>query len=321
MVNETVKKTRALVSSLISLIFLLYVIFLIDLKDFLFFISTTQVGHLFLIFSSVIMILLLRSFRWSLLIRCKLDFPILFLFYYSLQSQFINSWMPNGSGDVIKVVLLKSRSKNQLAELVTLTMIDRLLDVIIIMIGGFTALFMLEIFPVDLFWILSISCLFGAIFFFVVLIILKIPDKIIRNYPKLATQFRILIVHRKEITFSFFITLIAWLFEAIKLFFIFNGLKISVDLFISLQIALVAWIGSLLLILVSGTLGTKEFFMSYILQENGFDKSISSLASILDRIFTIMISFLVFGFFMVLNTLGLINEKITSFSNSDSLAK
>jgi uncharacterized membrane protein YbhN (UPF0104 family) len=217
--------------------------------------------------------------------------------------------MPNGSGDVIKVVLLKSRSKAQLPELITLTMVDRLLDVFTIAFGGILALFLLDVFPMDIFWILGILCFLITFCFFLLLILLKIPNKIIIRYPKLSNQLQIITNHRKELTLSLLITIVAWFVEAIKLFIIFNGLEISVDLYISLQIALAAWVGSLLLILISGTLGTKEFFMSYLLQERGFNQSISSLASFLDRIFTVMISFLPFAFFTILNLLSIINEE------------
>ncbi|OLS23379.1 MAG: hypothetical protein HeimC2_26900 [Candidatus Heimdallarchaeota archaeon LC_2] len=97
---------------------------------------------------TIAIILFTRSIRWALLIRAvnKSGFPLKTLFYYSFLSQFYNSFLFFGTGDVAKVLSIKfDETQDRMVDIVTMTIIDRILDIIIIVTGGFYALLLLDI--------------------------------------------------------------------------------------------------------------------------------------------------------------------------------
>jgi hypothetical protein len=254
----------------------------------------------------------MRGLRWTLLLRSleEFDIPFMNLFYFSFMSQFYNSFLFFGSGDVIKVLSIKiNETQDSIQPVVTMTLVDRFLDILVIVTGGLIALVLLELIELK---ILLYLCVGGTILGLIGLITFYSAGYIEKFHPQwiiLRNQLALIYRERVAVFQGLTITVIVWLLEGYKIYQLAQIIALNpIILSTAILIGLAGWLFTLILIPISGSLGSKEFLLTNLLKDNGIREKESGLISIVDRAFTILTSGIIFLIF-------LINRNFTNSTN------
>ena len=298
------KRNKRIIGLLISIIFLIIVIFSLNLKELFALLSEIRFLVIVQLFGIVFIILILRAIRWIILVKTitKSKITLVKLLRYSFQSQFYNSFFFNGVGDIIKVLSIKTEDLEiDISYITTMTIIDRILDVLVITIGGFISLILLDIFSPKILFIICISAIAVIISIIIFLYFSGIYRKLLIRFSVLKLQLKLIKKSLKVISIGLVVSLFLWVIEGIKIFFITNQIaNANLSVNTSILVGLSGWLGTLFLLPISGSLGTKEYFLSLILKNQNISSSKSSIISLFDRAITFFSTAICFLFSLLI---------------------
>jgi hypothetical protein len=238
-------------------------------------------------------------------------------------SQFYNSFLFFGSGDVIKVISLKINEVDKsIQPVVTMTIVDRLLDIFVIVSGGLVALVLLDLIELRIILYLGVLGLSFGTILLIIFYSVGYIDKFKSKWLIIRDQFVLIIQKRIFILQGLLLTFVVWIFEGYKIYQFAQMIALNpIQLKTAILIGLAGWLGTLILIPISGSLGSKEFFLTNLLKENGIIEKESGLISIVDRAFTIITSGIIFMLFTILHNLTSLktNETLSTENNIEDL--
>ncbi|MHA2029155.1 MAG: lysylphosphatidylglycerol synthase transmembrane domain-containing protein [Candidatus Kariarchaeaceae archaeon] len=325
-IKDFVIKNRRWLNLIVSLFFLSIVFSLLDFNQLSeFFKKDITITNLTNLVFTIIAILILRGLRWTLLLRSlgEFDISLISLFYFSFMSQFYNSFLFFGSGDVIKVISLKINEVDKsIQPVVTMTIVDRLLDIFVIVSGGLVALVLLDLIELRIILYLGVLGLSFGTILLIIFYSVGYIDKFKSKWLIIRDQFVLIIQKRIFILQGLLLTFVVWIFEGYKIYQFAQMIALNpIQLKTAILIGLAGWLGTLILIPISGSLGSKEFFLTNLLKENGIIEKESGLISIVDRAFTIITSGIIFMLFTILHNLTSLktNETLSTENNIEDL--
>ena len=136
------------------------------------------------------------------------------------------------------------------------------------------------------------------------------------KWPALKDQILLLKDVKFTLLVGLLLTTFVWILEGVKIFQITNNFTLSeIELNDAILIGLATWLGTLVLIPVSGSLGSKEYLLSRSLKKQGVLQSESGLISVFDRLMTILISGFILLIFYLKNNSKESNNTIVAQSD------
>ncbi|MHA2276107.1 MAG: lysylphosphatidylglycerol synthase domain-containing protein, partial [Candidatus Kariarchaeaceae archaeon] len=199
-IKDFVIKNRRWLNLIVSLFFLSIVFSLLDFNQLSeFFKKDITITNLTNLVFTIIAILILRGLRWTLLLRSlgEFDISLISLFYFSFMSQFYNSFLFFGSGDVIKVISIKINEVDKsIQPVVTMTIVDRLLDIVVIVSGGLVALVLLDLIELKIIIYLGVLGLLLGTIMLIIFYSVGYIDKFKSKWLIIRDQFVLIIQKR-----------------------------------------------------------------------------------------------------------------------------
>lgn len=272
------------------LIFLIKNIDINTLVDNLYRINTIQFIILIIL---TILFLFIKGVRWIILtinFQEKIKYKDNFLLYYA--GMFLGMVTPGKIGDLSKVYFLKTINNTSLSKGITITVYERLIDLLVMLSISFLFLII---------YILDYS-IFISISIFIVLIILFILSfkkvlTILNNYVKSKFNQDLAVPRSNQFLFKVvFLTLLAFITLMLQIFFIMDFLEIDISFFKAGGAMVSANFVSLLPITISG-LGTREFSLLFFLSD--YKKELIISSSILFFIINNLVNILICFFFWI----------------------
>ena len=228
---------------LISCIFIYFLFKKIDINLFVKQLLNVQYSTLFLLLIIFLFSVLLKSYRWSLLIKQKIKISFKNVFLSNNIGYLANTILPAKAGELIKVQIL-GREENVSRSYVLGTVVaDRLLDIIAVFMFLFFSIIFSETIQkvIHSNYVQIIILVFGAgiLIFFMMnkkahsIIIKFIPHSFKDRFGRILENFNhSFIFFRGKISFIYlFLSLIIWSLPLLSLFLLFNDFQISIPFY------------------------------------------------------------------------------------------
>ena len=265
--NKIYNSLKIILPLLLSVLFISYA--LEDFNYTLFIDSLKNANYLFIISSILLLIIIifLRSLRWKLLFTKQLKINDLY------QSQLIgymgNNIFPLRLGELLKALFLEKKSKISKYEIIGTVILERVLDLIGLII---LFLILLNFSIIELVSFDSIKVIYFLLIFVSLSIILSFNLNKIKNFKFKNSSFQIIddiisgfsTINKSNFLLSIFYTILIWLSYIIVVYLVQKSMYLNLSF---IQCILLLFLSSLVLMIPSmpGNIGTFEGSVVYTL--------------------------------------------------------
>ena len=231
----------------------------------------------------------LRFFRWSYylgLLKIEVPFRLSLLVFLSGLAL---SLTPGKVGELVKGYFLRNRAGVPLTSSIPAILMERLTDVIAIVLLGLIGLTLL---PESIRWILLVVLIFSGVFIY---LLASHRSQMLFSLP-LLRRWREDVEHSREglrrltapkpMLISVGLGLVAWLSEGLALWIIIKGLGADLSLVWTLPVYASATIAGAISTLPGGLIGT-EGAMLALLQQGGVARDVAAAGTLLVRLVTL----------------------------------
>ncbi|MCK5040256.1 MAG: flippase-like domain-containing protein [Candidatus Aenigmarchaeota archaeon] len=300
---KRLKSKKTILSFLVSIIVLYILATIIDVGKTISIIKSANIFYLILAFIVYYASVPIRGYRWKLLLenvnfkgKLKDITEIWFLAY------FVNCLVPAKLGDVYRGYLVRKNYKITISRVLGTVVVERLADIIFLIV-------MLSISGIMVFGSMIpqnilVSIEYGYAILLIALLSLvflnRQRERIISFLPaKFETAIREFehglskSIGFKELPALGSLTLIGWISDILRLYFVTLALGLTVPLHLIIFIGLLASLLSSIPLTPSG-LGAVEFAVAGVLVFMGYGVNVSASVAILDRLIS-YVSFLIIG--------------------------
>ncbi len=286
-------KTKLILASIISILILTGLFKLIPDADILSSIEQAQVPYILLVFIMCILTLLLRSYRWQLLLKISgQNAPFGIVYKNNVFGFFLNYIIPARAGDFAKTLTLKATTGIPASISLTTILVERVIDMVTIMLLLILSLIMIPATPVTsiilftstIITIILIAGLCGMYIF---------NDNLSRVFPKYKPFFdNIKTTTGSMVTPSLAVPILIsiplWIIEFSTIYFVAKSIGIDIPYFITTTGGVVTALAQTIPITI-GSIGVYEATLTTFLSFFGVPLSSALTISIIDHSIRIVI--------------------------------
>ncbi|ADG13065.1 conserved hypothetical protein [Methanocaldococcus infernus ME] len=306
--KNLVLNKKTIFSFLISLAIIFYIFSSVDIQHLILTLNRTNFFYFFFAFLCFYMSILIKSYRWKLLLsnlKISLSLKETFIIFYI--SMFVNSITPAKLGDVYRAYLLKKKKDSSMSSVLGTIFIERFFDLVtmlsLISISGYLAFksYIPEAIKNAIQYGFIIITLLPILAFLIILINKKTAKKNLLYTILLNFEKGLRTINLNILPIIILLSILAWLIEGLTFYFIFLSLNINLSLAFSIFTDLSSSLLTAIPFTPSG-LGIVEYSLLYILSLKSIPKVLALAIIILYRLISYL-SIILFG--SLLNTLFL----------------